>query len=196
MKGFRVTLYGWYLLLMAFIAISILCCLIGCRSTSTIEKEKEISRGYQLTDMMDSLLKSTSRIQQDFYQRQTSLIDSIRQMERNDSSHSVVINEKGDTIRETFYVERVKEREHSTESKERELISHIQSEVDSLIRLSSENKELIDSLLKEHNKETVIVKEPSMWQKIKSAVGGYAIVLSIILIGIYVLSRFRRKPIL
>lgn len=196
MKGFRVTLYGWYLLLMAFIAISILCCLIGCRSTSTIEKEKEISRVYQLTDMMDSLLKSTSRIQQDFYQRQTSLIDSIRQMERNDSNHLVVVNEKGDTVKEKIIIERVIERERNTESKESEMVIHLQSQVDSLIRLSSENKELIDSLLKEHNKETVVVKEPSLWQKIKSAVGGYAIVLSIILIGIYVLSRFRRKPIL
>lgn len=191
----KITFIVWYILLIAFIGISLFC-LIGCRSTSTIEKEKEISRVYQLTDMMDSLLKSTSRIQQDFYQRQTSLIDSIRQMERNDSSHSVVINEKGDTLKETIVIERVIERERSTESKESELVIHLQSQVDSLIRLSSENKELIDSLLKEHNKETVIVKEPSLWQKIKSAVGGYAIVLSIILIGIYVLSRFRRKPIL
>lgn len=39
MKGFRITLYGWYLLLMAFIAVSLVC-LMSCKSVRYVEVEK------------------------------------------------------------------------------------------------------------------------------------------------------------
>ena len=39
MKGWRITIYGWYLLLMAFVALSVFC-LMSCRSVKYVEVEK------------------------------------------------------------------------------------------------------------------------------------------------------------
>ena len=180
----RLTLYGWYLLLIVFIGLSVFC-LMSCKSTSSVETNNETHKVSELVDKMDSLVSRTTMWQQDIWQKQSSLVDSIRQMERNDSSHTVVVNEKGDTLKETILIERVIERERNTESKESELVVHLQSQVDSLIQLSVANKALTDSLLKEHNKETVITKEPTLWQKIKATVGGWAIVIIVFFIIFY-----------
>ena len=145
---------------------------------------------------MDSLVSRTAMWQQDIYSKQSSLIESIKEREKNDSSHSVVLNEKGDTIKETIIIERVIEKEHSKDNKESETIIHLQSQIDSLVNICVENKALTDSLLKEHSKETVIVKEQSLWQKVKSAVGGYAIVLTTIFfiyIGIKLIYKHRKR---
>jgi len=184
MKGYR--FYLWYLLFIAFVVVSILC-LTGCKTVKSAESETEYHRISALTDKMDSLVKSTATWQQNIYEKQSSLIDSIREKEKNDSSHTVIINEKGDTIKETIIIERVVEKEHSTDSKESELVIQLQSQVDSLIRLSVENKVLTDSLLHEHNKETVIEKQLTFWQKIKKSLGGYAIVFSLIIIVLFIL---------
>ena len=188
--------YGYYLLLFAFIALSLLC-FAGCKTTSSIETNNENHKVSELVDKVDSLFKSTVTWQQDIYSKQSSLIDSIKEREKNDSSHSVVLNEKGDTIKETIIIERVIEKEHSTDNKESETIVRLQSKVDSLVNICVENKALTDSLLKEHSKETVIVKEQSLWQKAKSAVGGYAIVLTTIFfiyIGIKLIYKHRKRP--
>ena len=191
----RITVYGWYIILVVFIAMSLLS-LCSCKSTSSVEYNGEAHKVSFLVDRMDSLVSRTAMWQQDIYQKQTSLVDSICQMERNDSSSSVVINERGDTVREVIRIERIIERERTTESTESELEIHLQSQVDSLIRLTTENKALTDSLLREHSKEKVIVKEQSLWQKVKSAVGGYAIVLTTIFfiyIGIKLIYKHRKR---
>ena len=194
MKGYSI--YWYYLLLLAFIVFSILS-LTGCKTTSSVETNNESHKVSELVDKVDSLFKSTVTWQQDIYSKQSSLIDSIKEREKNDSSHSVVLNEKGDTIKETIIIERVIEKEHSTDNKESETIVRLQSQVDSLIRLSVESKELTDYLLKQHEKETVITKEPSVWQRIKSAVGGWSIgliVLFIILFLIKLIISTRKRP--
>ena len=190
MKGYRFLL--WYLLVVLFVIFSLLT-MCSCRSTSTIENNTDIHRLTQLTDRMDSLIHNTSTWQQDIYNKQTSLIDRVKQWEKNDSNHTVIINEKGDTVRERIEVHHYIEKEHNSEKEESETIIHLQSQVDSLIHLSMENKALMDSLLKEHSKETVITKEPSLWEKIKAAVGGYAIVIIILAILIFSLKLFLRK---
>lgn len=181
MKGYRL-IFG-YLLVVIFVILSLFC-LLSCRSTSTVETTTEVHKVSQLAEKMDSLVKNTVKMQQNFYERQTSLIDSVRHLEKNDSTHSVVVNEKGDTIRERIEVHHYIEREHNSEKEENEVVIHLQSQVDSLIRLSVENKALTDSLLKEHNKEVVIEKKPSLWDRIKNFVYG-----AIITVFIYYLIR-------
>ena len=177
----RLTLYGWYLLLMAFILLSVFC-LMSCKSTSSVETNTETHKVSELAEKMDSLIQSTASWQQDIWQKQSSLVDSMRQFEKNDSSHIVVVNEKGDTVKERIEIYRYIEKEQKSESKESELVVHLQSQVDSLIRLSVENKALTDSLLKVHDKETVITKEPTPWQRMKATVGGWAIVIIVFFI--------------
>lgn len=180
---------------MAFVVVSILC-LTGCKTVKSTESEREYNRISSLTDKMDSLFKFTATWQQSIYEKQTSLIDSIREKEKNDSIHTVIINEKGDTIKETIIIERIIENEHSTNSKESETIIQLQSRIDSLVRLTVENKELTDSLLKERNKETVIEKQPTWWQKVTQKIGGYAIGICgffIILFVALIYRKLRRK---
>lgn len=180
MKGYK--LIFCYLLLVLFIILSVFC-LTGCKSKeSIVENNTDSHKVSQLFDKMDSLVRTTKTWQQDLYSKQSSLIDSIKQFEKNDSSHVVIVNEKGDTVKERVEIHHYVEKEHNTESKESETIIHLQSQVDSLINLSIENKALTDSLLKEHSKETVIVKEPTLWERIKASVGGWAIGISVLFI--------------
>ncbi len=189
MKGRRLTLIGWYLLTVLLIGVTLFL-LCSCKSTSTIESNTEIQKVSQLTERMDSLLRTTASWQQDIYTKQSSLVDSIRQMERNDSNHVVIVNETGDTVREVIRIERVIERERSTESQESETVVHLQSQVDSLVRLTTESKAMTDSLLREHSKEVVVEKKPSFGEKMKWLGGGVALAL----IGVFaVVSAFMRK---
>lgn len=155
-------------------------CLVGCRSASSVETSKESHKMTELVERMDSLVAKTSVWQQDIYQKQTSLVDSFKQKEKNDSSHSVVVNEKGDTIRERIEIHHYVEREHSSEKSESEMWMQKFHEVDSLLKVSLDKQAVTDSLLKEHNKETVVEKQLSFWERIKQSVGGWAIVIIII----------------
>lgn len=152
-------------------------CLTGCRSTSSVETSHEIHNVSELVEKMDSLVSKTATWQQDIYQKQTSLVDSFKQKEKNDSSHSVVVNEKGDTIRERIEIHHYIEREHSSEKSESEIWMQKFHEVDSLLKISLDKQAVTDSLLKEHNKETVVEKQLSLWGKIKQSLGGGAILI-------------------
>lgn len=187
----RVTLIGWYIIVMAFIAVSLLS-LAGCKTVRSVETDNESHKVSQLVDRMDSLFKSTASWQQDIYSKQTSLIDSIREREKSNTSQSVVLNEKGDTIKETIIIERIVERERSTDSKESDTIIHLQSQIDSLVRLTVENRALTDSLLKEHSKETVIEKKPTWWQNMKQQLGEVMLIL-LIAAGIVIAWKFKHR---
>lgn len=190
MKGYGLIIC--YLLVVVFIALSLLT-MCGCRSTSTIESNTELRSMTQLTDRIDSLLRSTASWQQNIYNRQSSLVDSIRQWEKNDSSHVVVVNEKGDTVKERVEVHHYIERDHNSESKESETIVHLQSQVDSLIHITNESKALTDSLLREHSKEVIKEKELTLWQRIKVDYGGAAIGILVLIVAFFIVMWRRRS---
>ena len=178
-------------LLMMFLCAFMIC---SCTATKSVESNTEYRHISELTDRMDSLVRSTYSWQQDIYNRQSSLVDSIREKERNDSSHVVVINEKGDTVRERIEIVRYIEREHNTESKESEVVVHLQSQVDSLVSLCAENRSLTDSLLKSHDKQTVVEKELSWWQKVKMKFSEWIIgILLFIILCLVLRSKFRKS---
>ena len=186
MKGYRLIIF--YLLLVLFIALSALC-LTGCKSKEgVIENNVDSHKISELFDKMDSIYRTTEMWQMEIWKKQSSLIDSIRQMEKNDSNHVVVVNEKGDTVKERIEIYRYVEKERNTESKENETIINLQSQVDSLVQLSVEQKSLTDSLLKEHGKETVIVKEPTLWERLTENLGD-KIMMVLILVVLLILLR-------
>lgn len=192
MKKSRITLIGWYIILVLFIIFSLLS-LTGCKTKTVVQTDTESHKMSEFAEKMDSIFRSTATWQQDMYMKQSLLIDSIREREKSNTSQSVVLNENGDTVKQVIIKERVIEKERSTDSKESETIIHLQSQIDSLIQISVENKALTDSLLKEHNKETVIEKQPTWWEKVKGTVGGYAIVLFIIFIGFKLITILRKR---
>lgn len=162
--------------IIAFILI-VLC---GCRSTKYMESSNESHRMTELIDRMDSLFRYTSTWQQDLYSKQSSLIDSFRQNEKRDSSHTVVLNEKGDTVRERIVIYHEVEKDHSSEKEESEMWMHRFERVDSMLQMSIEKQERTDSLLSEYKK--IAEKQPTFKERIILEYGGYAILIVFILI--------------
>ena len=107
--------------------------------------------------------------------RQTSIFESLKQTEKNDSSYSVTLNEKGDTVKEKIIIYREVSTDHSTEKEEKEMWMQKFRQIDSLLKVSLDRQAETDSLLRE--KEKVVEKELNWWQKAKMEVGGWAIIL-------------------
>ena len=184
-KGCGPTLLMWGIVL-AFVMLLF----SGCRSVKEAETTSENHRMSELVEKMDSLFRNTSIWQQDLYSKQSSLIDSFRQNEKRDSSHTVVINEKGDTIKERIVIYHEVEKDHSSEKEESEYWMHRFEKVDSMLQISLDKQEKTDSLLREHEK--IIQKQPTKWEQFRLDYGGYAIALIIILL-IYAVYRLVRK---
>lgn len=154
--------------------------LTGCRSAKEFESSNESHKMSELYDRMDSLFRSTSVWQQDVYSKQSSLIDSFRHNEKRDSSHTVVVNEKGDTVRERIVIYHEVEKEHSSEKEESEMWMHRFEQVDSMLQVAIDRQEKTDSLLRE--KEKVIEKQLTKWERLCVDYGGYALIVLIILV--------------
>ena len=184
-KGCGPTLLMWGIVL-AFVMLLF----SGCRSVKEAETTSENHRMSELVEKMDSLFRNTSIWQQDLYSKQSSLIDSFRQNEKRDSSHTVVINEKGDTVKERIVIYHEVEKDHSSEKEESEYWMHRFEKVDSMLQISLDKQEKTDSLLREHEK--IIQKQPTKWEQFRLDYGGYAIALIIILL-IYAVYRLVRK---
>jgi len=184
-KGCGPTLLMWGIVL-AFVLLLF----SGCRSVKEAETTNENHRVSELVEKMDSLFRNTSIWQQDLYSKQSSLIDSFRQNEKRDSSHTVVINEKGDTVKERIVIYHEVEKDHSSEKEESEYWMHRFEKVDSMLQISLDKQEKTDSLLREYEK--IIQKQPTKWEQFRLDYGGYAIALIIILL-IYAVYRLVRK---
>lgn len=180
-------------------ALLLLMMLMGC---STVKSEESTTDQRFITELnakMDWLMRSTSTWQETFLSRQTSLVDSLIHRERNDSSHSVVVNEKGDTVRERIEVIRYIEREHTTNTKETEQWIERFRQTDSLLQVSLERQEKTDSMLHEYQKTTVVEKQLSLWERIKMNFGGFALI-AVLFIFVFVVLKvirwLRRKSII
>lgn len=177
-------------LMYGLILIGAILLLSSCKSIKSVESTTESHKVSELVEKMDSLVAKTSKWQQDIYQKQTSLVDSFKQKEKNDSSHVIIVNEKGDTVRERIEIHHYVEREHSSEKNESEIWIQKFREVDSLLKVSLDKQAVTDSLLKEHNKETVVEKQLTFWQRIKQSLGGWAILISTVLLLIMLVKLF------
>lgn len=165
--------------------LSMLLIMTGCRSVKEVSNEQHSYS--RLASSIDSLVHATSVWQQDLYSKQSSLIDSVRQSEKRDSSHVVVINEKGDTVRERIVVYKYLERDHTSEKQETEMLVHKVERLDSLLQVAISEKAESDSLLREHVKETISQNNLTFIQRIKQRIGELAIMLMLLAIVIYAL---------
>ena len=127
---------------------------------------------------MDSMFRSTSTWQQNIFEKQTALVDSFKQKEVRDTSRVVFLNEKRDTIKEVITIKETIEREHSSQESTQERWEERFRQTDSMLQVSLQKQEAMDSILREHNKETVVEKKPSLGDKLKWFAGG--VVLSMI----------------
>lgn len=157
--------------------------LAGCTSTKSVEKDIESLKLSSLVERFDSLSKSSAVWQHDIWQKQISLFDCFKQKEKNDSNHSVVTNEKGDTVKEKIVIHHYIEREHNSESNVSEVMIQKFKEVDSLLKVTIEKQAETDSILRERNKVVIKEKSVTIWQKFYYFLIGAGIVVVLALIA-------------
>ena len=160
------------------IASLVICTLCGCKTTATMEQTIDYRHMARMTERMDSLIHSTSTWQQSLYEKQTSLVDSFKHSEVRDTSHTIFLGAKGDTVKETIVIKEYIEREHTSSESTQELREEFFRQTDSILSVNKELSEKMDSVLKSHQKTSVVKEKPSLGDKIKWFAGG--IILTII----------------
>lgn len=152
-----------------FVILLLLSLLCSCGTTKEFEKEDHSYS--KMTKMVDSLMRSTTSWQKDFLLRQTSLIEKLSQKEKNDSIHSVTLNEKGDTLKEKIVIYKEVSTDHSTEKKEMELLISQYNRIDSLLNVSLVKQAETDSLLRAKETVVEVPAQLSWWQNLRIWIG-------------------------
>ena len=163
-----------------------------CSCATTKEFEKEDHSYSKMTEMVDSLMRSTTSWQKDFLSRQTSLIERLSQKEKNDSIHSVVLNEKGDTLKERIVIYKEVSTDHSTEKKEMELLISQYHRIDSLLNVSLVKQAETDSLLRAKETVVEVPAQLSWWQNLRIWLGNIVLLALVVTAG-YGVTLFRRR---
>lgn len=162
--------------------ILFVCFLYGCKSVNNVERNTDSHNVSELMNRIDSLMYSTSTWQQSIYEKQTKLEESFHQSEVRDTSRTIFLGAAGDTIREKtiIYVERNSEQKSS--EKTTEYWEEKFRQTDSLLQIAIEHQEKTDSLLKDHQKVTVIEKKESWTDRALKNIGWITTVALIIII--------------
>ena len=166
--------------------------LTGCRTIKESEMTNENHKLSELMERMDSMMRTSYTWQQDLYSKQSSLVDSFRHNEKRDSNHVVVINEKGDTVRERIEIYHEVEKDHSSEKQETEMLVQKIEKLDSMLKVSVEKQAVTDSLLRERDKYKEVEKEKTLGQRISTFFTD-ALVCVIIFVLVYIILKVKRK---
>ena len=143
----------------------------SCTTEKIVTVEKENHSYSKMTEMVDSLIRSTTSWQNDFLLRQTSLIEKLSQKEKNDSIHFVTLNEKGDTLKEKIVIYKEVSTDHSTERKEIELLISQYNRIDSLLNVSLVKQAETDSLLRAKEIVVEVPAQLTWWQSLRIWIG-------------------------
>ena len=149
----------------------------SCTTEKIVTVEKENHSYSKMTEMVDSLIRSTTSWQNDFLLRQTSLIEKLSQKEKNDSIHFVTLNEKGDTLKEKIVIYKEVSKDHSTERKEIELLISQYKRIDSLLNVSLVKQAETDSLLRAKETVVEVPAQLTWWQSLRIWIGNIFLLL-------------------
>ena len=166
--------------------------LTGCRTIKESEMTNENHKLSELMERMDSMMRTSYTWQQDLYSKQSSLVDSFRHNEKRDSNHVVVINEKGDTVRERIEIYHEVEKDHSSEKQVEEMLVQKIEKLDSMLKVSVEKQAVTDSLLRERDKYKEVEKEKTLGQRISTFFTD-ALICVIIFVLVYIILKVKRK---
>jgi hypothetical protein len=137
----------------------------SCSTKQSVETEVSFRHLEELTNKMDSLFHSTSTWQQSIFEKQTALVDSFKNSEVRDTSHTVFLGEKGDTVKEIIKIKEIIEREHNTSEVTQESYQELFRQNEVLFKSTQVLQQKVDSLLHDHNKTTVVTKEAPWYQR-------------------------------
>lgn len=168
--------------------LSVLCG--GCSSTqetSVIEQHKVEN----LFQRMDSVLHTKSIIQQDSAWRQEILRQFQSVRERNDTSHTVVVDTAGHIIKETLIIRTERESNSETEREERLVLLHRLEVMDSTLHSLQQQVSHSDSLLRQESKTIIkeVEKPLSLWQQARLWLANLILLLIALLLVIWLLRR-------
>ena len=163
----------------------------SCSTKQSVETDVSFRHLEELTNRMDSLFHSTSTWQQCIFEKQTALVDSFKNSEVRDTSHTVFLGEKGDTIKEIINITKIIEREHSSSETNETWFSEITKQTDSLLHSNQVLSSKVDSLLHAHDKAAVVEKK-TPWYK-QWLLNLYPIVLIALILYIVYLKVFSKR---
>ena len=135
--------------------------LTGCRTTKESTNYVERERIEDMMQKMDSVMHVKQTIQQDSTWHQTVIkqLQSIK--ERNDTSHTIVVDSSGKVIKETTIIYRDRESISESEKEEREVMIHRIEKLDSTVSAMTLQIEHYDSLMQSSKNEVVVEKKES-----------------------------------
>lgn len=167
----------------------------GCKTVTESQSTVDMHSMALLVERMDSMFRVSQTWQQSIYEKQQSLVDSFMQSEVRDTSRTVFIGAKGDTVKERIIIREYIEREHSTKESEKEYWEERFRKTDSLLQVSLAKQEKMDSTLQQRQKDTVIEKKAPWyerwWDSIKMVLFG--IVVGVLAVFLF-LRRNRKTP--
>lgn len=151
---------------MMYLLIGVIVLLFAsCSTKSMVENDVSYQKLTEATSRIDSLIHTTSTWQQSIFQQQTALVDSFKSKEVRDTSRTVFLGEKGDTIKEKIIIKEYYEREHSSSESTQEFQQEVFKQTDSLFRSNEILQQKVDSLLHTHDKTTVVEKEIPWYER-------------------------------
>ena len=148
----------------------------SCSTKQSVETDVSFRHLEELTNRMDSMFHSTSTWQQSIFEKQTALVDSFKNSEVRDTSHVVFLGEKGDTVKEIIKIKEIIEREHTSQESTQEYYQELFKQTDSLRASNKVLEQKMDSLLSEHNKNTVVEKKAPWYQRLITSIGPWLII--------------------
>lgn len=156
----------------------------GCVTERKTERMEERYYAARLVERMDSLVHRQQVTQQEFVERQSSLVDKFKQTEVRDTSHTIFLGTAGDTIREKIVIYVDRNTEHSTAQEEKESLRQYFLQIDSIINSAvRKNEEHYQALLSD--KQTTVVKETIPWYRRLLNAAGWMITGAIIAIALW-----------
>lgn len=165
--------------------------LTSCSTKNMVETDTQYQHISELTSSVDSLIHATATWQKSIFEKQTALVDSFKSSEVRDTSRTVFLGEKGDTIKETIIIKEYYEREHTSSETNDTWYSEITKQTDSLLHSNQVLSSKVDSLLHIHDKETVVEKEVPWYERWAHRL--YPYVIFILIIDIVYLRVFRKS---
>ena len=136
-----------------------LVCFTSCRTIK--QNENTLDERYVVTmlERMDSVMHKTNTVIQDTTWRETFVKELQSIKERNDTSHTLVVDTAGNVIKETTIIYKEREVISEKEQKERELLIHKIEKMDSTMAIMQKQVARSDSILHEKTKEKVVEKK-------------------------------------
>lgn len=191
-RAFATAAFGGIAFVLTIAAIVLVCIMLsGCTTTRTVNNDTtHFSR--EALAQMDSIISSRMVIRQDSSFRESVLRQLQSIIEKSNTSHTIVTNAEGDTIRERIVINNVREVTSETERHEREVIMHRLETIDSTLTAMQRQLEKTDSTVA--NKETVVEAPAKLtyWQRLRMQTGDIALIALALRLGWGVFRLWRR----